>query len=746
MAQTNFLIGRGELLTHDIEIRKGGGQREDAYTLAEARQTLTLQLKNTITALTKLPDAACPQNMAVARMTLHPQYIAKSYFPTGLLRASLLKSVGSRTVSITPRKWTRKGSPREVTTTEIFVAGKRDCFEKLAIWVQNESSANNAVKEIVRVENFNDFAISDRLKGTWDNSQRFFEVGVHLLANENPGFIQTALRNFASSFDVVLHEKLALQAGSLWFVPVEGTHHAIEKLAQFSFIRVIRPVPPLRGLCPVTRSAPIAVSCQLPIEMPVSNEPRVAILDGGLPKQTPLTSQWLKSYKLSDSNAKDAKDGPEHGLAVTSAYLFGPLTPGGVAPRPYAPVDHVRVLDDDAQTENPLELYRTLGHIEEVLLSRQYEFINLSLGPDLPVEDDDVHAWTSVIDDLLSDGDTFMTVAAGNNGERDPILKFNRIQIPADCVNAVAVGSASDTAESWKRARYSAVGPGRRPGVIKPDLLAFGGDAAVKYFHALNPSKQTELVPMEGTSFASPYLLRNAVGIRAVLGQDLTPLAIKTLLVHSARQNGFDRAEVGWGKVPDSLPEIITSPPGVARVVYQGELKPGKYLRASIPIPKAGLQGRVRLKATFCFASPVDPQEASCYTRAGLEITFRPDIRKISKDKGTGKFKAQPDSKSFFETYNYATEEERRADWGKWETTLHAEHGFIGTSLRGPVFDIHYNAREAGAATVGADKIKYALVVTVEAAKHQDLYNEILQSFASVLVPIQPKVTIPISV
>ena len=62
------------------------------------------------------------------------------------------------------------------------------------------------------------------------------------------------------------------------------------------------------------------------------------------------------------------------------------------------------------------------------------------------------------------------------------------------------------------------------------------------------------------------------------------------------------------------------------------------------------------------------------------------------------------------------------------------------------MFDIHYNARESGAPTVGAGKIKYALVITVEASKHQDLYNEILQSYASILIPIQPKVTIPINV
>ncbi|HEY5957632.1 MAG TPA: hypothetical protein VIV60_13795, partial [Polyangiaceae bacterium] len=67
---------------------------------------------------------------------------------------------------------------------------------------------------------------------------------------------------------------------------------------------------------------------------------------------------------------------------LTSAFLFGPIQPNGTASRPYAPVDHLRVLDKLTDTEDPLELYRTLGLIEEVLLSRQHQFINLSLGPD----------------------------------------------------------------------------------------------------------------------------------------------------------------------------------------------------------------------------------------------------------------------------------------------------------------------------------------------------------------------------
>lgn len=149
----------------------------------------------------------------------------------------------------------------------------------------------------------------------------------------------------------------------------------------------------------------------------------------------------------------------------------------------------------------------------------------------------------------------------------------------------------------------------------------------------LGAGSKPTLIPQLGSSFAFPYLLRNAVGIRAILGADLTPLAIKALLVHAADSSTHDKPEVGWGKIPEDLMKVIACPTGVTRVLYQGELKPGKYLRATLPLPVGGLQGRVRLKATFCYASPTDPQDAVAYTHAGLEVVFRPSDKKVKEGK-----------------------------------------------------------------------------------------------------------------
>src|SRR5439155_17139231 len=116
--------------------------------------------------------------------------------------------------------------------------------------------------------------------------------------------------------------------------------------------------------------------------------------------------------------------------------LFGPLQDGVTAERPYAKVDHYRVLDEDTMKDDQQELYTVLERIQDVLETRpKYDFVNLSLGPDLPVEDNDVHAWTAVLDQLFSDGQTLPAIAVGNRGELDWPSGNARIQTPAACVH-----------------------------------------------------------------------------------------------------------------------------------------------------------------------------------------------------------------------------------------------------------------------------------------------------------------------
>lgn len=733
----NFLIGNGQALTETITGPSRSIDKAEVYSLHQAQTRLSTELDTLADSVQQLPSKACPEDITVAKFTLNPAFIARSYFPKHMFGSLGMVSVGSRAVRLVPDAWKRKGEPQETSTTEIFVAAKRHTLANLRAWSETLVEGTDEALDFAHLEQVAPFLASERIRGVANNARpeirRFFEVGLHLIPNDSTQLVERSFKAFASSLDIEIRDDLTFSASNLWFLPVSATLAQVRQLAQFSFVRVIRPMPELRSIKQGSRAGTARLHCDLPNDEPLSAEPRVAILDGGLPDSHPI-SRWVRNYRLMDEAAKTTAAGAEHGLNVSSSFLFGPLHPSGVGSPPYSYIDHVRVFDDVKQ--DPLELYRSLRFVEEVLLSNAYEFINLSLGPALPVEDDEVHAWTSVIDDLLSDGKTFMTVAVGNNGDDDDEREA-RVQVPSDCVNAVAVGAADSPVKGWARAPYSAIGPGRSPGVIKPDLLAFGGGAD-RYFHVLTRGSRPTLVPEFGTSFAAPYLLRNAVGVRAVLGTALSTLAIKALLVHAADPAEHNPREVGWGKVPEDLMDIISCPDGVARVVYQGELKPGKYLRAELPIPQGGLKGNIELTATFCYASPTDPQDAASYTRAGLEVVFRPKLSNVKDGKQAA------ETNSFFSRKKFATEHELRADQGKWETVMHARVTKRGSSLDKPVFDIHYNARTAGGAAKQPPKIPYALVLTVKAANHPDLYNDILRSYATHLVPIRPKLTVPV--
>ena len=430
----------------------------------------------------------------------------------------------------------------------------------------------------------------------------------------------------------------------------------------------------------------------------------------------------------------------EHGVGVTSAFLFGHINPKQSLKRPYSNVDHYRVLDN-IPGQNPYELYEVLDRIDNVLKSKDYDFINLSLGPRLPISDDEVHAWTAVLDEHFASGKTLATIAVGNDGDGDPAISANRIQVPADCVNALAIGASDVPDENWQRASYSSIGPGRSPGLIKPDLVDFGGSIS-RPFLVLDAKTGYKLNPTGGTSFAAPSTLRMGTGVRAHFGNSLNTLAIHTLLIHCAEKSDISKNEVGWGRVARTLDDIVICDDDVMRVVYQGTISASKYVRAPIPLPSGALDGMISIKATLCFATAVDPNHPGNYTRSGLEVLFRPN-KNVRRDPSS----THANTKSFFgKAEKGLTEEELRRDAHKWENCQHSEHRYRGNSLNGPVFDIHYNARIGGGNDTKTQKLQYALVVTVRAPKIKDLYNQVVRKYATQLEPLQPLIEIPIQV
>jgi len=746
MAKRNFLLGKGERLAEVIRVGSNPVIKIAPYTFSEAQERLQPMLEKVVSEIDKLPADACPDDLAVATITLNPEYIAKSYFPAELLRAAGLETVGSRSRNIIPEKKSLNREPEQAFTTELFVKGKRLNFRRWATILPTLDESSVGAKQITGIEEISFPSAASKVKSVEKSKEKIvYEVVLHIDEESAENKYLNTFKNYLKKRQITPDFDHRFYAGGLCFVEMEAAAEEANYIAQFSLVRVVREMPSLRLLRPAFRTGAVdkAVKVTLPDIDPFDSKIKAAIFDGGIPDGHPIT-RWAIPHDVPGIGAK-VPELLEHGVGVTSAFLFGHIDPNSPLPRPYSYVDHYRVLDD-IPGENPVELYEILDRISNVLKTSKYDFINISLGPQLPIDDDEVHAWTAVLDEHLSDGLTLATIAVGNDGEGDPDIQANRIQVPADCVNALAIGACDVPDDHWQRTSYSSVGPGRSPGIIKPDLVEFGGSIQ-RPFLTLDSVIGTNIIPTGGTSFSSPSTMRMGTGVRAHLGPNLSQLAIRALLVHCCESSQLPKLEVGWGRLARELDEIVICDDTVMRVVYQGKISASKYMRCPIPVPRTMMTGMVTIKATLCYATPVDPHHPENYTRSGLEIFFRPDKDKKREDEdGTESEHAL--TKTFFgaQQKDYQTEEELRKDAWKWENCMHAKKRFRGSSLNDPVFDIHYNARMEGHNDTRGQEINFVLVITVEAPKVRDLYDQVVRRYATLLEQLVPVIDIPIRI
>ena len=731
MRGPNYLIGYGERLTEDVSVGQGFGPQKIVYSASEARERLVPSAVSLHTAVAALPKLATPGKRAVAAITMHPQYIARSHFPNRLLRSLDAQVVGSRSVTVKPHRWSRKKPPPDgAHSSMLFVSAPTGA---IAEWADRIGAAEGrSLEDLRRVEELHLPSATEKLSpNVTDDTAGTYEIVLHTSGDAVNHYIIRGFAQWCAQLRAEPDLNRRISAGGLTFLPLRATPDVMADLARFSFLRFARPMPRIRGLRPMpTRSVSAPAPVKLPDSNPVDGSVRAVVLDGGLPSDSELL-RWCE-YHDGTGLGPATSDFTSHGHMVTSAILFGSLHAPFQAP--YAPVEHFRVLDESSDGD---QLYDVLKRIEDVLHRIEPEFINLSIGPHLPTEDNEVHAWTAVIDEYVARTGALVTVAVGNDGELDWESGNARIQVPADSVNALSVG-ATTVPGSVIRAPYSCIGPGRSPGVVKPDILAFGGSDEMPFLVA-DPDQPGFTREQKGTSFASPAALRTALGVRAVLGEVLNPLTLKALLIHCANyEEGTSRHEVGWGTIPSDVADIIVCPDGVARVIYQGTIDPAKYVRVRLPLPVDPLVGLITITATFAFASEVDPQDPSVYTRAGLEVVFRPHDQRYVKAESQ-----HPQPAGFFGGTGDRTEHVLRSDAHKWEPVLHRCKRFRPSSLRNSVFDVHYLARRSGTSYRGSPKMRYSLVITAEAPRMPDLYDQVLRAYPTQLEALKPIIQIP---
>lgn len=738
-----YLIGYGEKLTGEEKYISGPKDpKEPPYSLDYAAARLAPRLISTFQSIEHVPTLARPRGEAVALVTIHPEYLAKTQFPGSLFAGVGIRAIGSRARKITPEKWTpnHKTTNHDPETIELYVAGE---LKNFGYWAESLSSGRDDIRgyeELTRIEDIRSLYSLDREGRIQipedDKDDLLLEASIHLPDdNVDATPVISAFRNYAASLGVTIFQDLSVSVSGLVFVPLSVPKRSLSLLSQFSFLRTLRPVVKLRSLpAPkLTRSTGVPIS--LPQHPPLNPSIRVAILDGGIPDDHGLPN--VNSYPA-PGVLQPHPNFLEHGLAVTGAFLWGSLHDGaGVT---FSSVDHFRVLDTNDHLQTDLHAYRVLKRVRDVIETGSHDIFNLSLGPDLSVDDDEVHPWTSTLDELASDGTRMIIAAAGNNGEMP--MNLSRIQVPGDGVNCLCVGATDIAEDGWVRAPYSAKGPGRRPGVTKPDVMAFGGSLEMLFRVVRRRGAGHSVEGDMGTSFAAPLVTRAAAALRSVLSANLHALTLKCLLIHSAEQAGNESQEVGWGRIAPET-NLPLCPDNTARVIYQGDLPPKQLLRARIPIPP-GLSGRLTISATICYATDVRASDPVNYTNSGVEISYRPNSRKRSVNKKTNKPSTYAKTAPFFKSEDYAGEEERRTRNRKWETVLHASKQVDASKLFEPVFDLHFIPRLGARDHARAERIRYSMVISVHSSKHADIYDQVLSEFPELqaLTPIQIQATV----
>src|SRR5438552_10822377 len=200
----NFLLGHGERLTEKIPAPATNPEKSQPYSFEEARGRLVPMLIASNAAMKILPPLACPNDEAVAILRMHPEFIAKTYFPNRLLREAGLEAIGSRPTRARPTKWSRRGVPEIVETTDLFVAAPRSNFQRWSDSLLRWNERQAAASDVSHIEEIRPQSASDRLqKIVAKDPTILLEVVLHASADRGAQFIVEAFEAWLRSLDSV---------------------------------------------------------------------------------------------------------------------------------------------------------------------------------------------------------------------------------------------------------------------------------------------------------------------------------------------------------------------------------------------------------------------------------------------------------------------------------------------------------------------------------------------------------------
>lgn len=735
------LFTGGERLRVNVEASpSGGGEKYEPQTPEQARALLLPMVRAVLDLTTSLSSRLRAERIYVEARLL-PNYLAASYFPDALLGQIGAVPVGSRADTGIYRTRSRA---HESATRRLILAVDDDGLEALEDLVAGRGRSRSERQAFAEIRKLDRISVPDSdeivLARPDEGAEITWEAVLHpaTVVQGEPEPLDPATMDkwftLVESLGGRSHRDFVRHVGGLTFAPVVLAESAVDQLVRFNPLRALRPMPAIRprprfGARSVSRAtAPQDVT-------PRASAPLVAVFDGGLCLPA-AGSSFFPDPHVDITPELVGEDDLDHGTGVVGAVKYGLVRPAGQAPRPPCPIETFRVLPAPP-IPGDLEGYWVLDQIKDAIIRRGHNLVNLSIGPELAVEDStEPNRWTSELDQLAWERDVLFVVAAGNDGDQDRATGLHRVQVPADMVNGISVGACDQPPPElpWQRVGYSSMGPGRYGNRVQPAGVQFGGTPSDMF-----PVLRADGTFLEacGTSFAAP-LVTHALAELATRLPLPTPNVLRSFAVHYTERHRTPHKlidEVGHGRMPLDFQSVLDSGPDEAHVLFVDQIGRGELLGYQVPVP-AGTTAKLEVVITLTYISPVEPSQPTEYTRASLELIFRPHhlMHRFSPPRGSGgassvtlDYTSDDALHLIREGWNMSQEpvskplgappgssEARLRDGGKWETVRHHRVSLPVAGTEEPRLELSYLARRSGVLDGSPTEVPFALLVSIK--------------------------------
>ncbi|HBW2209178.1 TPA: hypothetical protein MEL22_005559, partial [Klebsiella pneumoniae] len=160
------ILGNGEkyAIPNDYSGRPPGDEPHP-YPYDISSRRVATKLANTLVEADELPADAKPNDTIVTALTLHPSFLAKSYYPKALLNDYGLTSIGSKEVFVKPEIAVNKAQKTQsVSSSLYFLSGKKSSFEKLLADIEENNLSEEVSTDIGKIEELRLYSFKEKIK------------------------------------------------------------------------------------------------------------------------------------------------------------------------------------------------------------------------------------------------------------------------------------------------------------------------------------------------------------------------------------------------------------------------------------------------------------------------------------------------------------------------------------------------------------------------------------------------------